>query len=116
MPFSMSSLLRNLIEAKANIQIQKTGAEISFYVKISAMSTRIVFMGSPVFAVPILEALFHAYQVTGVVTQPDRPSGRGKILTSPPVKDLAVKFQPAAMLTNSIVQRFQSRLLFDARW
>ena len=36
MPFSMSSLLRNLIEAKANIQIQKTGAEISFYVKISA--------------------------------------------------------------------------------
>jgi methionyl-tRNA formyltransferase len=56
------------------------------------MSTRIVFMGSPVFAVPILEALFHAYQVTGVVTQPDRPSGRGKILTSPPVKNLAVKF------------------------
>jgi hypothetical protein len=37
-PFSMSSLLRNLIAAKAKIQIQKTGAETSFYVQISAPS------------------------------------------------------------------------------
>src|SRR5512140_3815399 len=50
------------------------------------MSTRIVFMGSPDFAVPALNALAAQYPVVGVVTQPDRPSGRGMTLTPPPVK------------------------------
>jgi methionyl-tRNA formyltransferase len=49
-------------------------------------ATRIVFMGSPEFAAPILHALAEAYPVVGVVTQPDRPSGRGRTLTEPPVK------------------------------
>ncbi|HEC33202.1 MAG TPA: methionyl-tRNA formyltransferase [Chloroflexi bacterium] len=47
---------------------------------------RIVFMGSPDFAVPSLQALARAHQVVGVVTQPDRPAGRGSRLRSPPVK------------------------------
>ena len=48
---------------------------------------RIVFMGTPEFAVPSLEALVNAgYEVVGVVTQPDRPVGRSKKLTPPPVK------------------------------
>ncbi len=51
--------------------------------------TSIVFMGSPEFAVPILRKLADKYQVVGVVTQPDRPSGRGRILKSPPIKRLA---------------------------
>jgi methionyl-tRNA formyltransferase len=55
------------------------------------MNKRIVFMGSPDFAVPILEGLAEKFEVVGVVTQPDRPSGRGKVLTSPPVKVLADK-------------------------
>ena len=46
-------------------------------------------MGSPDFAVPILEGLANEYEVVGVVTQPDRPSGRGRIMTPPPVKVLA---------------------------
>jgi methionyl-tRNA formyltransferase len=46
-------------------------------------------MGSPDFALPSLRALIHAYQVVGVVTQPDRASGRGRDLKSPPVKPLA---------------------------
>lgn len=48
----------------------------------------IVFMGSPDFAVPTLHALAadDAYNVVGVVTQPDRPSGRHLTLTPPPVK------------------------------
>ena len=50
------------------------------------MSIRLVFMGSPEFAVPALRALVAAYAVVGVVTQPDRPSGRGMTLTPPPVK------------------------------
>jgi methionyl-tRNA formyltransferase len=53
------------------------------------MSTRVVFMGSPEFALPSLDALVQNFDVIGVVTKPDRPAGRGKQLTSPPVKILA---------------------------
>ena len=50
-------------------------------------SMRIVFMGTPEFAVPSLEALIGAgYEVVGAVTQPDRPVGRKGKLTPPPVK------------------------------
>lgn len=52
-------------------------------------TTRTVFMGSPEFAEPVLRKLASHYQVIGVVTQPDRPSGRGQVLTFPPVKILA---------------------------
>jgi len=50
------------------------------------MLPRIVFMGSPEFALPVLEALTRQYPVVGVVTQPDRPAGRGGQLRPPPVK------------------------------
>ncbi len=46
-------------------------------------------MGSPEFAQPVLSRLAAHYNVIGVFTQPDRPAGRGKILTPPPVKMLA---------------------------
>ncbi|WP_407370473.1 methionyl-tRNA formyltransferase [Carnobacterium sp.] len=61
---------------------------------------KIVFMGTPAFSVPILEALIDSeYEVIAVVTQPDRPVGRKKTLTSSPVKAAAVQhglpvFQP----------------------
>lgn len=48
-------------------------------------------MGSPDFAVPTLEALAAHYPVVGVVTQPDRPAGRGQNLTPPPVKEAALR-------------------------
>ncbi len=51
---------------------------------------RVVFMGSPEFALPSLRALLRAYQVVGVVTQPDRPAGRGLALRPPPVKQAAI--------------------------
>jgi len=47
---------------------------------------RIVFMGTPEFAVPSLEALIDTQSVTGVVTQPDRPAGRGREVRPSPVK------------------------------
>ncbi len=51
---------------------------------------RIVFMGTPEFAVPSLEALLQSDdQVVGIVTQPDRPKGRGQLLAPPPVKLIA---------------------------
>jgi methionyl-tRNA formyltransferase len=52
---------------------------------------RVVFMGSPDFAVPPLEKLVgNGYQVVGVYTRPDKPAGRGRTTVSPPVK-LAAK-------------------------
>ena len=54
--------------------------------------TKIVFMGTPAFSVPILESLIEAgYDVAAVVTQPDRPVGRKKIITPTPVKEAALK-------------------------
>jgi len=53
------------------------------------MSIRVVFMGSPDFALSTLRQLAQHYQVVGVVTQPDRASGRGRELKAPPVKMLA---------------------------
>ena len=51
---------------------------------------RLVFMGTPEFAVPSLERLLaDGHEVTLVVTQPDRPAGRGRQLVAPPVKQLA---------------------------
>ena len=62
---------------------------------------RIVFMGTPQFAVPALEALIALKdaEVVGVFTQPDRPKGRGNKLAASPVKETALKagipvFQP----------------------
>ena len=52
---------------------------------------RVVFFGTPRFAVPTLEALLASrHQIAGVVTQPDRPRGRGQKLTDGPVKAVAI--------------------------
>ena len=56
------------------------------------MNVRIVFMGSPDFALPTLKGLNENYDVAGVVTQPDRPAGRGRALTPPPVKTMAQSY------------------------
>ena len=50
---------------------------------------KIVFMGTPKFAVPILEMLIENFGVDLVITQPDKKVGRKKVLTAPPVKILA---------------------------
>ena len=54
--------------------------------------TSIVFMGTPAFSAPILRMLVEeGYKVKAVVTQPDRPVGRKKVLTAPPVKEEAIQ-------------------------
>ncbi|SDY57745.1 methionyl-tRNA formyltransferase [Thermoactinomyces sp. DSM 45892] len=56
----------------------------------SIKDTRIVFMGTPDFAVPVLRMLVEeGYNIVQVVTQPDRPKGRKRELTPPPVKEAA---------------------------
>ena len=55
---------------------------------------KIVYMGTPDFAVPPLAALVKAgYEVTAVITQPDKPKGRGKTLLPTPVKEEAMKHE-----------------------
>ena len=61
--------------------------------------TKVIFMGTPEFSVPVLESLIKNTQVVLVVTQPDKPVGRKQILTQSPVKEIALKnnipvFQP----------------------
>lgn len=63
---------------------------------------RVVFMGTPQFAVAALEGLCQHHEVSGVVTQPDRPAGRGRRLVPSPVKGVALArglpvYQPASL-------------------
>jgi methionyl-tRNA formyltransferase len=74
---------------------------------------RLVFCGTPEFAVPSLRALLdHGFEVSLVVSQPDRPSGRGMHVSPTPVKQLAIErgvevVQPEKIKNN---QEFRSRL------
>lgn len=81
---------------------------------------KIVFMGTPDFAVPCLKRLISdKHEVVGVFTQPDKPKGRGKIETPPPVKQEAVKnnidvFQPKSLkngVGRSIIEKLQPELI-----
>jgi methionyl-tRNA formyltransferase len=78
---------------------------------------RVVFFGTPAFAVPTLEALLESrHQVVGVVTQPDRPVGRGHHLTLPPAKARALAsgvpvLQPDTLKDQSFVHALGA---FDA--
>ncbi len=71
---------------------------------------RLVFMGTPDFAVPTLQALLASeHEVAAVVTQPDKPKGRGKELQSPPVKLAAQKagipvFQPVKVRDEAFIK------------
>jgi methionyl-tRNA formyltransferase len=70
---------------------------------------RIVFAGSPSFAVPSLESLLATrHEIAGVITQPDRPAGRGRTLKPPPVKQSALQhslkvFQPEKFNTKTFL-------------
>jgi len=74
---------------------------------------RLVFMGSPQFAVPPLERLLVSkYQVAAVYTQPDRQAGRGRSLFSSPVKQAAqarglTVVQPASLKTSGVVEQLK---------
>ncbi|MFZ5988188.1 MAG: methionyl-tRNA formyltransferase [Bacillota bacterium] len=71
---------------------------------------RIVFMGTPEFALPSLDMLVNeGYDVAAVITQPDKPKGRGKKVAMPPVKEYADQkeitvLQPAKVKTKEFVE------------
>lgn len=74
---------------------------------------KIVFMGTPDYAVSALEAIIQAgYEVSAAVTQPDKPRGRGKGIQMPPVKQCALKygipvFQPVKVKEPEAVERLR---------
>ncbi len=76
------------------------------------MPLRVAFFGTPGFAVPTLEHLVHSsHPVVGVVTQPDRPRGRGQQVSDGPVKSLAVALglpvlQPARLAQDQFAEQF----------
>lgn len=63
---------------------------------------RVVFMGTPEFAVPCLAALIEEHDVLAVFTQPDKPKGRKQVLTPPPVKEKALENQIAVYQPNTL--------------
>jgi len=72
------------------------------------MRERLIFMGTPSFAVPTLEALAREYEVVAVVTQPDRPARRGRLLAPSAVKEAALRrglpvFQPESLRGETVV-------------
>lgn len=74
---------------------------------------RVLFMGTPEFAVPTLEALIKEHKVIGVFTQPDKPKGRGKAMAFPPVKEKALEYhipvyQPVKVREESVVEQIRS--------
>ncbi len=78
------------------------------------MTTRIVYMGTPDFAVPALSALIdNSHNVVGVVTQPDRRSGRGKKITPPPVKVVAEAAGLPVLQPESLKNEADQQALFD---
>ncbi|WP_414049458.1 methionyl-tRNA formyltransferase [Macrococcus animalis] len=73
----------------------------------------IVFMGTPDFSAPILKAVHDAYGVSYVITQPDKPVGRKRVLTAPPVKAQAVElgievYQPEKMTSDEAYEYVQN--------
>ncbi len=76
---------------------------------------KIVFMGTPQIAVNSIQKLlnFNDVQICAVVTQPDRPCGRGKKLTPPPVKEFALRHEIPVFQTESI--RKDEKLLDELR-
>src|ERR1051325_1227637 len=81
---------------------------------------RLIFMGTPEFAVPSLRRLLSdGHEVAAVFTQPDKPVGRGKQLHAPPVKTLALEpgitvYQPAKLKTNEEVRAAFATIRPDA--
>lgn len=69
---------------------------------------KIVFMGTPDFAVPSLKKMIEKFNVSAIVTQPDKPSGRGKKVSISPIKEVGLSneipiFQPQKIRTDSVI-------------
>ena len=74
---------------------------------------KIIFMGTPDFAVPSLEILSQNYDVLAVITQPDKPKGRGKKVAFSPIKEKALQLgievlQPARVRETEFIEKLKT--------
>ena len=75
---------------------------------------KIIFMGTPDFSVPVLERLIkEEYDITLVVTQPDRPKGRKRILSPPPVKEAALKYNLPVFQPESLKKSYEEIFKYE---
>ena len=72
--------------------------------------TRVVFMGTPDFAVPVLEVLIENYEVVGVVSQPDKRVGRKQVLVNTPIKEVALKHNILVLQPEKIREDYEDIL------
>ena len=83
---------------------------------------RVVFMGTPEFSVPVLKELINATNVVMVVTQPDKPVGRKRIMTPSPVKVVAEENGIKIIMISELGERLEfpsinaARLHFKVRF
>lgn len=72
---------------------------------------KIIYIGTPQFSVPILESLIKSdYKPIAVISEPDRPKGRKKILTTPPVKLTAIKYNIPVFQPEKIID-YKSKII-----
>ena len=74
---------------------------------------RVVFMGTPTFSVPVLDALIKNYKVKAVVTQPDKQVGRSGKISKPPVKVLAEEHDILVLQLNKIKEQYEEIIELD---
>ncbi|MGP4080285.1 methionyl-tRNA formyltransferase [Pseudalkalibacillus sp. R45] len=75
---------------------------------------KIVFMGTPDFSVPVLQRLIRdGYEVVAVVTQPDKPVGRKKVITPPPVKQEALRHEIPVLQPKKVRTEYEEILKFE---
>ena len=72
--------------------------------------TKVVFMGTPDFAVPVLEGLIENYEVVGVVSQPDKRVGRKQVLVNTPIKEVALKHNILVLQPEKIREDYEDIL------
>ncbi|WP_456479255.1 methionyl-tRNA formyltransferase [Nautilia sp.] len=82
---------------------------------------KIVFMGSPDYAVKILDELNKRYEITAVYTQPDKPVGRKKVLTPTPVKRFAIEkglnvYTPSSLKNDEIISSLKPDFIVVAAY
>src|SRR5699024_2053552 len=76
---------------------------------------RVIFMGTPDFAVPVLQSIIEANnEVVLVVTQPDRPKGRKRKLTDSPVKEAALSHNIPVFQQEKIARKYETLLTYEA--
>ena len=74
---------------------------------------RIIFMGTPLFALPSLEKIHKKHEVVGVFTKVDKPNARGKKINYSPIKEFALAnnlkiYQPENFKNNALVEEIRS--------